>query len=226
MSRPSRGPGQGIDTSSGAPREWSSGEEIANSISHGVGFFAALVGAPFLLIAAMSRGGLLAFAGASIFAAATVFLYLCSAMHHALPAGRGKDLFEVLDHVGIFVLIAATFTPFGVGVLWGPWGWTLLTVLWSLAAIGVLVKTTRGVQNPWHTIPIYVVMGWLALIARPLWVETPGPGCALLLAGGLAYTGGLIFYVLKRMRYHHLVWHVCVLAGTTCHYFAVLWYAA
>jgi hemolysin III len=208
------------------PRSWSAGEELAHSLSHGAGFVAALVGAPFLLSAAMAHGGFARIASVSIFAATAILLYFASSAHHGLPAGRTKEQFETLDHIGIFLLIAGTYTPFTVGVLRGPWGWSLLVGVWILAATGVCLKLNKTLNCPRMTIGLYVAMGWLLITAKPLWQRMPATGLLLLLLGGVAYTGGLIFYVARRMRYHHLIWHVFVLMGTTCHYFAVLWYAA
>jgi hemolysin III len=207
-------------------REWSRGEEIANSLSHGCGFLAALTGAPFLWRAAAHHPGLRPVFAVSVFAATMAVLYLSSSVHHWLRPGRPKDFFEVLDHAAIFLMIAGTYTPFCLGVLWGPWGWLLLALIWPVAFFGVWLKTMRGVQPARVVIPLYVVMGWLMLIAFPaLWTHMPGEGLALILGGGLAYTGGLVFYLARRFPYHHLAWHLAVLAGTAFHYFAVLRYA-
>ena len=206
-------------------RVWSAGEELAHSLSHGVGFVAALVGAWFLVSAAIDHGGVARIAGASVFAGTCILLYHASSTHHGLRAGRAKDRYETLDHIAILLLIAGTYTPFTVGVLRGPWGWGLLAAVWLLAMVGVCLRLSKTLNGPRTTISLYVAMGWLLLAAKPLWERMPGPGLALLLLGGLAYTGGLIFYVARHIRYHHLVWHCFVLMGTTCHYFAVLWYA-
>jgi hemolysin III len=207
-------------------RQWSRGEEIANSLSHGIGFALALIGAPFLICAALRHGGFWNVAGASVFVVATLLLYFCSAMLHALPQGPAKDRFEVLDHAAIYILIAGTYTPFTLGVLRGGWGWTLFGVIWALAIAGVVFKTMRGVGNVALSNSIYILMGWLIVIAaRPMWMLVPMPGLLLLVFGGLAYTAGLAFFLARRMPYHHLLWHCSVLAGTACHYFAVLGYA-
>jgi hemolysin III len=207
-------------------RPWSRGEELANSLSHGIGFVFALIGAPVLIGAALRHGGTGNLAGAIVFTVAIALLYLCSTIHHALPPGRARDLSERLDHAAIFLLIAGTYTPFTLGVLRGPWGWTLLCIIWTLAIAGVVLKTVRGIGNVALSHTIYVLMGWLIVVAaRPMWLQVPLPGLLLLVAGGLAYTGGLVFYAARRIPYHHLLWHFSVLAGTTCHYFAVLGYA-
>ena len=207
-------------------REWSRGEEIANSISHAIGFLAAVIGTPILIMAAVQHPGPRSFLGMGIFALATMLLYLSSAVHHWLLPGKAKDFFEVMDHSAIFLLIAGTYTPFSLGILWGPWGWLLLGVIWPAAVFGVLLETIRGLQPPGFTITLYVLMGWMMVIAlKPLLAHMATAGLALLLGGGLAYTGGLVFYHARRFPYHHLGWHIAVLFGTTFHYIAVWRYA-
>jgi hemolysin III len=215
------------DTVSTTNREPSLGEEIANSVSHGVGFLLALVATPFLVVAAARRGDSAAIVGASVFTATTAVLYLASTLYHALPKNKAKQIFRVIDHSAIFLLIAGTYTPFTLGVLRGTWGWTLFGLVWSLAILGIVVKSVGGIGYPRLSTALYVGMGWLALIAiRPLWVHVPVAGWLWLIAGGLAYTSGIAFYAAERVRYGHFVWHVFVLMGTVCHFFAVLWYAA
>jgi hemolysin III len=215
---------EGVSTTGRAP---SLGEEIANSVSHGVGFLLALVATPFLVVAASRRGDSAAIVGASVFAATTAVLYLASTLYHALPKNQAKQIFRVIDHSAIFLLIAGTYTPFTLGVLRGTWGWTLFGLVWSLAILGIVLKSVGGIGYPRLSTALYVGMGWLALIAiRPLWVHVPVAGWLWLIAGGLAYTSGIAFYAAERVRYGHFVWHVFVLMGTVCHFFAVLWYAA
>lgn len=203
------------------------GEEIANSVSHGVGVVAALAATPFLVLGAARRGGAFAIVGASIFAGTAVILYLASTLYHALPRNRAKRVFRVIDHSAIFLLIAGTYTPFALGALRGSLGRTLFGVIWGLAALGITLKAVDGIRYPWLSTTLYLAMGWMALIAiRPLWVHVPVAGWLWLIAGGLAYTAGIAFYAAERVRYGHFVWHVFVLIGTVCHFFAVLWYAA
>jgi hemolysin III len=203
------------------------GEEIANSVSHGVGFVAALAATPFLVLAAARRGSSVAIVGAGVFAGTTVVLYLASTLYHALPRNKAKRVFQVIDHSAIFLLIAGTYTPFTLGVLRGAWGWTLFGVVWGLAVLGVTLKSVHGIGYPRLSTTLYVGTGWLAVIAiRPLWAHMPVAGWLWLIAGGLAYTAGIAFYAAERVRYGHFVWHVFVLMGTVCHFFAVLWYAA
>jgi channel protein, hemolysin III family len=209
-------------------RTQSLGEEIANSVSHGVGLLAAVAAAPVLVVAAVQRGGAAGIVGASIFAATMVLLYLTSTLYHALPRNRAKRVFQVLDHGAIYLLIAGTYTPFTLGVLRGTWGWTLFGLVWGLALIGVVLKAVGGVRYPTLSTCLYLAMGWLALIAvKPLWLHVPMWGLFWLLTGGIAYTMGVAFFAAdKRVRYSHFVWHLFVIAGTACHFIAILWYAA
>ncbi len=201
-------------------------QEVANSVSHGIGFLAAVAVTPFLVVAAIPHGAG-SIVGVSIFAATMAALYLASTLYHALPSARAKRVFRVLDHGAIFLLIAGTYTPFTLGILRGGWGWALFGAIWGLALAGVIYKAVAAFRYPIISTVIYVAMGWLVLIAvQPLWQRMPHQGFLWLLAGGLAYTGGVAFYAAKRVRYSHFVWHLCVLAGTTCHFFAVIWYAA
>lgn len=203
------------------------GEEIANSVSHGVGLLAALAAGPVVIVDAVRRGGAMGIVGASVFVATVVLLYSASAVYHALPASRAKQVFRLFDHGAIFLLIAGTYTPFTLGVLNGAWGWSLLGLVWSLALGGVVLKATCGLCYPRLTMGLYLGMGWIAVIAvKPLWHLMPTAGLVWLAAGGLAYTAGVAFYAAERLRYNHFIWHLFVLAGTACHFVAVLRYAA
>lgn len=208
-------------------REQSLAEEIANSVSHGAGLLAALIGGPFLIATTARHGSAWNVVGTAVFVGTIVLLYLASTLYHALPYSNGKRVFRAVDHGAIFLLIAGTYTPFTLGVLRGPWGWTLLGLVWSLAAGGIVLMAAGGIGHPRLSAGIYLGMGWLVLVAvHPLWVRVPMAGLIWLLAGGIAYTAGVGLYAAKRMRYGHLAWHLCVLAGTACHVIAVLAYAA
>jgi len=209
-------------------REQSRGEEIANSISHGIGLIAALVATPFLVIAAIRRGEAGFIVGMSIFATTMVLLYLSSTIYHALPSGKAKRVFRIIEHSAIFLLIAGTYTPFTLGVLRGAWGWTLFGLVWGIALIGVALKAFERMSHPIISTGLYLLMGWLIVIAaNPMYDRVPVSGLLWLVAGGVAYTAGVAFFVAdSRLRYGHFIWHLFVMAGTTCHYFAVLWYAA
>jgi hemolysin III len=209
-------------------RPQSQGEEIANSVSHGVGFIAAVAAAPILIVATARTGTFVNVAGASVFAATMVLLYLASMLYHAISRERAKAMLRKLDHGAIFLLIAGTYTPFTLGPLNGPLGWTLFGVVWSLAVIGVTLKVFDRIEHPVASLGLYLVMGWLCVIAiEPLLQRIPMPGVVLLGAGGLSYMAGVAFFTVdSRLRYGHFIWHLFVLAGTACHFFAVLGYAA
>lgn len=213
---------------SASKRARSRGEEIANSLSHGLGLIASLVAAPFLVLHAARQGDAGFIAGTSIFVATMALLYLASTLYHALPIGHAKRVFRVIEHSAIFLLIAGTYTPFTLGVLNGAWGWTLLGLVWGIAVAGVTLKALNRLTHPVLTTSLYLLMGWLIVIAaQPLSERVPASGLLWLLAGGLAYTLGVVFFALdSRLRYGHFIWHLFVMAGTACHYFAVLWYAA
>ena len=208
-------------------RPQSLGEEIANSVSHGAALLAAILAVPMLFDATRHLGAANV-VGAAVFAATLVLLYLTSTLYHALPPGRAKRAFMKLDHGAIYLFIAGSYTPFALGVLGGPWGWTLFGLVWSIAAIGVALKAFDRLSHPWLSTGLYLGMGWLAVIAvGPLAERVAVSGLALLAAGGLAYTLGVVFFVLdSRLRYAHAIWHGFVVAGTACHFVAVLRYAA
>lgn len=202
------------------------GEEIANSVSHGVGLLGAIAAFPLAVIVTYPRGAG-AVAGASIFASTVVLLYLASTLFHALPASRAKRVFQVLDHSAIYLLIAGTYTPFTLGVLRGAWGWTLFGLVWGFAVLGTVLKSVRGVRHGVLSTGLYLAMGWLILVAaNTAWTLIPKWGLFWLLAGGICYTAGAVFFLAERIRYFHFVWHLFVVAGTACHFVAVLRYAA
>lgn len=209
-------------------REQSREEEWANSISHGTGLVAALIGTPFLVANAARHADTGFMVATSVFAATMILLYLSSAFYHALPTGGAKDVFRVIEHSAIFLLIAGSYTPFTLGVLRGAWGWTLIGLVWSVALAGVTLKIFDKISHPVLSTGLYVLMGWLVVIAvDPMLERMPVAGLLWLLAGGLFYTSGVAFFATdSRLRYGHLIWHLFVMAGTTCHYFAVLGYAA
>ncbi len=203
-------------------------EEVANAVTHGVGLVLSLIGMPILILAALDRGERATVIGASVFGATLIALYAASTLYHAIPHPTLKQKLRVVDHAAIYLLIAGTYTPFTLGVLRGTWGWTLFGIVWTLAALGVLFKVVfgSGAMAKVST-AIYVAMGWVIIIAiKPLMASMEHAGLMLLVAGGLCYTGGVIFYVDRRRAWTHPVWHLFVMGGSICHYFAVLWYAA
>lgn len=208
-------------------RPQSLGEEIANSVSHGIGLLAALIGIPFLLQHAARTGDGVYLAANGIFAATIVTLYLNSTLYHALPRGKAKRVFRIIEHIAIFFLIAGTYSPFTLGALRGAWGWTLFALIWALALAGVVLKLTCGVRYPIISTTLYLLMGWVVIIAaRPLWLLMPHRGFGWIFLGGVAYSGGVIFYAIDyRLHYSHFIWHLFVLAGTVIHFFAIFRYA-
>jgi len=203
------------------------GEEIANSVSHGIGLLAALIAFPILVGSAFKRGDLAGIAGAVVFATTMVLLYVASTLFHALPPNRAKRVFQILDHSAIYLLIAGTYTPFTLGVLRGVWGWTLFGLVWGLAVVGTVFKAFGGVRYTTFSTWVYLAMGWLVLIAiEPVWTLVPKWGLFWLVSGGIAYTAGTVFFMAERIPYFHFVWHLFVILGTVCHFIAVLCYAA
>jgi hemolysin III len=206
-------------------RDQSLGEEIANSISHGVGALAAMAITPVMIVKAIPNGAA-AIVGASIFGATMVLLYLASTLYHAFPHSKTKRVFNIFDHGAIFLLIAGTYTPFTLGVLRGAWGWSLLVVVWMLAILGVVLKSVAGARSGKLSTGLYLSMGWLAVLAiKPFWLNMPAAGLIWLVVGGAMYSAGVFFFVAERIRYHHFIWHLFVMAGTACHVVAVIGYA-
>lgn len=210
-----------------AARLQTEAEELANSLSHGLGLMAAIAATPFLIVRAVSLGDPAFVVGVTVFGATMTILYLASTVYHWMPPGKAKDVFNIIDHSAIYLLIAGTYTPFTLGALSGAWGWTLFGIVWALAVVGMLLKSFRRLHNPVLSIGLYMVMGWLILVAlHPLTREVPPAGIAWLAAGGAAYTLGVVFFALDhKIRFGHFVWHLFVLAGTLCHFVAVFAYA-
>ncbi|HEX8490092.1 MAG TPA: hemolysin III family protein [Chthoniobacterales bacterium] len=212
-----------IDELFAAPK-WtqSLGEEIANSVSHGLGLLAALIAAPFLCAAAARQESQAFLVGTVIFISTMWLLYLTSMLYHAWPQTRLKCVLQVIDHSAIFLLIAGTYSPFMLGPMRGVWGWTIFALVWLLAIFGVIMKLRRGLHWKRLSLALYLGMGWLILIAfRPFVQAVPFEAVMWLFAGGVAYTAGTIFFVNERVRYNHFVWHLFVLAGTSCHFCAI-----
>lgn len=200
------------------------GEEVANSLSHGIGCLLAMASLPVLVQFSAQRGGTASVVGASLFSATMILLYLVSTLYHALPAGRAKHWCNRLDHAAIYLFIAGSYMPYLLGVLRGPWGWTLFGIVWGMAALGVTAKLFNRLRRPLWSTGLYLGMGWVALVAAvPLFERLPATELIWLVAGGLAYTlGAVVFHFDSRLRYGHFVWHLFVLAGTSCHFVAVL----
>jgi hemolysin III len=204
------------------------GEEIANSASHGLTFLLAVAALPVLVHAAAQRGGAAGVVAACLFTGSMIVLYGVSTLYHALPRGRAKVFFKRLDHAAIFLFIAGSYTPFLFGVLSGAWGWSLFGVIWAAAILGMVSKLLDRLKHPLWSTGLYVAMGWVVLIAAaPLYERMSAAGLAWLVAGGLSYTLGAAVYLFdSRVRYAHLLWHLFVVGGSACHFFAALWHSA
>jgi len=210
----------------GAPR-YSRREEAANSLTHGLGALLAIAGLAILVVSASRHGSARAVVGCVVFGTTLVILYVTSTLYHAVPHSRAKPALRILDHSAIFLLIAGTYTPFTLVSLRGPWGWSLFGIVWGLALAGIALRLSLGRRPTGLFVSLYLAMGWCVVVAvKPLLVAVAPGGLALLLAGGLAYSGGLAFYLWRRLPYHHAVWHAFVLAGSSFHYAAVLLYVA
>jgi len=213
-----------VDESLALPRRTqSAGEEVANSISHGIGLVGALIGTPVLLLAAVHHGSISFLIGTIVFTMTMLLVYLGSTVYHAWPQTHVKSFLQLVDHSAIFLLIAGTYTPFALGPLRDAGGLTMLGIVWTLAVFGVVMKATRGtLRHRKLAMTLYLGTGWLAVIfIRPLALAIPLSALLWLIAGGIAYTVGTLFFANERLRYAHFVWHLFVLAGTSCHFAAV-----
>ena len=198
-------------------------EEIANAITHGIGLLLSIAGFAVLFVLAAVRGTAWHIVACSIYGATLICLYAASTLYHAVISPRVKRALRIFDHSAIYLLIAGTYTPFLLVSLRGPWGWSLFGVIWGLALAGVLFKLWFVERFAILSTAVYIAMGWLVVIAaKPVITHLPVTAIIWLLAGGLAYTGGVIFFAAKRIPYSHAIWHLFVLAGSICHYFAVL----
>lgn len=201
--------------------------EVANSVTHGIGAGLALAGLSVLAVIAAEQGGAWKIVGVSIYGVAMVLLYLASTLYHSIAEPRAKRLFRILDHSAIYLAIAGTYTPFVLTHLRGPWGWTLFGIVWGLALIGIVIKAFYVGKYDAISTAVYVLMGWMAVAAWQTVVDSlPAGALYWIVAGGLAYTAGVLFYAWERLPYNHAIWHGFVLAGSILHYIAVLRYVA
>jgi hemolysin III len=208
-------------------RAQTTGEEIANAISHGAGVVMGVAAYPLLLVPAVRRDDVWQVVAGSIYATTLVLLYSASTVYHSLPSRMpAKRWFRGLDHGAIYLLIAGTYTPFALGALRGPWGWSILGTIWALAAGGIVLKAGLGFRYPRLSTTVYLVMGWLiVIVVLPLYRAVGSTGMSWIAAGGLSYTLGVYFYVRDILRYRHFIWHLFVLTGSACHLVAVAGYA-
>lgn len=199
-------------------------EELANSLTHGCGLALSIAGLPVLIILAVLHGTAWHIVSCAVYGATLVALYASSTAYHSCRSEKMKQVFRVCDHSAIYLLIAGTYTPFTLITLRGPWGWTLFGLAWGLCIIGVTAKALAAHRFMGLSIALYVAMGWMVLIAvKPLLAAMPAAGLEWLFAGGIAYTAGLVFFAWEALPFNHAIWHVFVLAGSACHYVAVVW---
>ncbi len=204
---------------------YSLGEEIANSVTHGVGMLLALAGLTLLVVFAALRGTAWHVVACAVYGTTLVLMFATSTLYHSLPWPRTKAVLKVLDHSCIYLLIAGTYTPFLLVSMRGPWGWSLFGVIWGLALAGVAFKTFSAGRYKLVSTLIYIGMGWMVIVAlQPFCQSLPRGGLLWLLAGGLLYTAGTVFYLVRRIPYNHAIWHAFVLAGSLCHFFSVMLY--
>lgn len=200
-------------------------EEVANSVTHGLGLLASIAGAVVLVLLAAQRSDEWYVASAAIYGGTLVALYAASTLYHALKGTRARGVLRVVDHCAIFLLIAGTYTPVALVGLGGAWGWSLFGVAWGVAAAGIVFKVFAGGRFGALSTAAYVAMGWLCIVAVKPMVVLLSPGALILLAlGGLFYTAGTIFYRSEKVPYSHAVWHLFVIAGSVCHYLAIALY--
>ena len=204
--------------------QFSAAEELAHSLTHGAGLLLGIAALVLMVVFAAQRGSAIHVVSCTVYGVTLVVMYTSSTLYHALPSGRGKRVFGILDHAAIFLLIAGTYTPFALVTLAGGWGWSLFAVIWALAIGGIVLEAVSRGRVRRVQLLLYLVMGWgIVGASGPLLKELAPAGLVLLLAGGLAYTLGVVFFVWRR-PFHHAVWHIFVLGGSICHFFAVFLY--
>ncbi len=198
------------------------GEEIANGITHGIGAAFSIAGLVILVVLAVLYGTVWHIVSFSIFGASLIILYTASTLYHSIQVPQARRILRIIDHSSIFPLIAGTYTPFLLTALRGPWGWTLFGIVWGIALLGITFKIFFIGKLEVLSTLAYVVMGWLCVIALKQMLATmPPQGVAWLIAGGIVYTVGVLFYAIKKIPYNHAIWHLFVLGGSVCHFFAV-----
>lgn len=206
-------------------RRFSFAEEITHTVTHGIGLLLSIAALVVLVVFACLRGDAWHIVSASIYGTTLILLYTASTVYHGLPSSRAKGVFRFLDHAAIYLLIAGTYTPFTLVNLRGGWGWSLFGVVWGLAVFGVVFETVAKRRSRKLSLVLYVGLGWLVAIAVKPFLNAVDTGGVILVAlGGLAYTGGIVFYRWRKLPYNHAIWHTAVLVGSACHFFAILFY--
>jgi hemolysin III len=199
--------------------------ELANTLTHAVGLAVSVVGLIVLVAMSRHRGGAQAVAACTVYGATLVLLYLSSTLYHSSRNPRVRRVMRIVDHAAIYLLIAGTYTPFALITIGGVSGWYIFGVAWGLAALGMLYEIFFCGRFAFISILLYLCMGWLVLVViRPVLAHLPLGGVLWLLAGGLAYTVGVVFFVWKSLPHHHAIWHLFVMGGSACHFFAVMFY--
>ncbi|MHC1480783.1 PAQR family membrane homeostasis protein TrhA [Frateuria aurantia] len=200
-------------------------DEVGSSVSHGIGIVLSVIGLTLLVAVAAVHGSPRSVVACSIYGASLVLLYSASTLYHSIPYPTARRILRTIDHVAIFLLIAGTYTPFTLVALPGPWGWTLFGLVWGLALLGSLAQLGLFKSLRRLELALYITMGWISIVAiEPLYQHLSRGGLAMLLAGGVAYTLGVPFYLARRLPYHHTIWHFFVLAGSILHFLAILLY--
>ncbi len=204
-------------------RELTKPEEITNAVLHGIGLGLAIAALVVLVVLAGIFGDVWHIVSFSIYGSTLVILYLASTLYHSFPMGKTKSIFKIIDHACIYLLIAGTYTPLTLITLRGPLGWTIFGVIWGIALVGIVFKILFIKRFAVLSTLIYIVMGWLIIVAiKPLTAAMNVAGLRFLLAGGILYTSGTVFYGLQRIKFNHAIWHLFVLGGSICHFFTVL----
>ncbi|WP_196158391.1 hemolysin III family protein [Reinekea sp. G2M2-21] len=205
--------------------KYSSIEEWANSLTHGIGAVLAVVGLVVMLAVTIGQGDAWQIVSASIYGTTLIFMFLASTLYHAIQHPNIRKILRQIDHLAILYLIAGSYTPFTLVTLNGAWGWTIFGIVWGLTLVGTVLQLSPARHIKALMVTLYLLMGWVVIIAiKPLVANLSANGLGLLVAGGLAYTGGVVFYVNKRIPFNHAIWHMFVLAGAMLHFFAILLY--
>ena len=209
----------------GSESEYSIAEELFHAISHGAGVILSIAGLSWMLYVSIGAADPWRISASIVYGVSLISLFLASTVYHALHGSRHRPLFKLLDHCAIYLLIAGTYTPFLLVAMRTTTGWWMFGAIWTLATAGILTKLWLRNRFPKAALAGYLVMGWLVVIALPEVVDAVGPGgMTWLIAGGLSYTIGAVFYAAKRLTFGHAIWHVFVLVGGICHFLAVIWH--
>lgn len=205
--------------------QYSKTEEIANWVTHAVALLLSITALALMVVYSTRFGNVYHIVSSAVFGTTLILLYSASTLYHLVPVGRAKNVFQKLDHAMIYLLIAGTYTPYTLINLRGPWGWSIFCVVWGVALTGLLLELIMKKRLGWLSISLYLCLGWIIVIAvKPLMANLAGGGIVLLVAGGLFYSLGVIFYLWKRLPFQHAIWHLFVIAGSLCHFFSIFLY--